>query len=39
MTDFVDMKYVNMLSGRLPRFSIKHRNPLKVYVYSCRYAI
>lgn len=30
MTDFVDMKYVNMLSGRLPRFSIKHRNPLKV---------
>jgi transcription elongation factor Elf1 len=30
MTDYVDMRYVNLLSGRLPRFSIKHRNPLKV---------
>lgn len=30
MTDFVDMHFVNMLAGRLARFSIKHRNPLKV---------
>lgn len=30
MTDFVDMQYVNLLSSRLPRFTIKHRNPLKV---------
>jgi transcription elongation factor Elf1 len=30
MTDYVDMRYVNLLAGRLPRFSIKHRNPLKV---------
>jgi transcription elongation factor Elf1 len=30
MTDYVDIKYVNMLSGRLLRFQVKHRNPLKV---------
>lgn len=30
MTDYIDMKYVNMLSGRLLRFQVKHRNPLKV---------
>ena len=30
MTDYVDMRYVNLLSSRFPRFSIKHRNPLKV---------
>ena len=30
MTDYVDMQYVNLLAGRFPRFSIKHRNPLKV---------
>jgi transcription elongation factor Elf1 len=30
MTDYVDMKYVMMLSGRYKRFAIKHRNPLKV---------
>lgn len=30
MTDFVDMHFVNMLSSRFQRFSIKHRNPLKV---------
>lgn len=29
MADYVDMKYVNLLSGRFPRFQIKHRNPLK----------
>ena len=30
MADYVDMQYVSLLSGRLTRFSIKHRNPLKV---------
>jgi len=30
LADYVDMQYVNLLSGRLTRFSIKHRNPLKV---------
>lgn len=30
MTDYVDMRYVNLLSSRFTRFSIKHRNPLKV---------
>jgi transcription elongation factor Elf1 len=30
MADFVDMQYVNLLAGRLKRFQIKHRNPLKV---------
>lgn len=30
MTDYVDMQYVNLLAGRFSRFSIKHRNPLKV---------
>lgn len=30
MTDFVDMQYVNLLASRLPRFTVKHRNPLKV---------
>ena len=30
MTDYVDMQYVNLLAGRLQRFKIKHRNPLKV---------
>jgi transcription elongation factor Elf1 len=30
MVDFVDMKYVMMLSSRFQRFQVKHRNPLKV---------
>jgi transcription elongation factor Elf1 len=30
MTDYVDMKYVSLLSCRFDRFQIKHRNPLKV---------
>jgi len=30
VADYIDMQYVNLLSSRLPRFSIKHRNPLKV---------
>jgi len=30
MTDYVDMQYVNLLACRFSRFSIKHRNPLKV---------
>jgi len=30
MADYVDMQYVNLLAGRLQRFKIKHRNPLKV---------
>jgi transcription elongation factor Elf1 len=29
MLDYVDMQYVNLISSRLNRFSIKHRNPLK----------
>lgn len=36
MTDFVDMQYVNLLSSRLARFTIKHRNPLKVN-FRCVY--
>jgi len=30
MVDYVDMQFVNLLAGRYARFSIKHRNPLKV---------
>jgi transcription elongation factor Elf1 len=30
MADYVDTRYVNLLAGRFARFSIKHRNPLKV---------
>jgi transcription elongation factor Elf1 len=30
MIDYVDMQYVNLMAGRLNRFTIKHRNPLKV---------
>lgn len=30
MVNYVDMLYVNLLSGRFQRFNIKHRNPLKV---------
>jgi transcription elongation factor Elf1 len=29
MTDYVDMKYVNLISNRLQRFQVKHHNPLK----------
>lgn len=30
MADYIDVRYATLLSARYPRYSVKHRNPLKI---------